>query len=25
VQGEHRDVIMMELEKLGYAPKRSGG
>lgn len=25
VQGEHRDVIMTELEKLGYAPKRSGG
>ncbi len=25
VQGEHRDLIMAELEKLGYAPKRSGG
>lgn len=25
IQGDHRDVLLVELEKLGYAPKRSGG
>ena len=25
IQGDHRDTLIVELEKLGYAPKRSGG
>ena len=25
IQGDHRDTLVAELEKLGYAPKRSGG
>ena len=25
IQGDHRDTLLGELEKLGYAPKRSGG
>jgi translation initiation factor 1 len=25
IQGDHRDALVAELEKLGYAPKRSGG
>lgn len=25
IQGEHRDVLVQELEKLGYTVKRSGG
>ena len=25
IQGEHRDVLVQELTKLGYAAKRSGG
>jgi translation initiation factor 1 len=25
IQGDHRDTVIAELEKLGYAPKRSGG
>ena len=25
IQGDHRDTLVVELEKLGYAPKRSGG
>ncbi len=25
IQGQHRDVIMATLEKMGYRPKRSGG
>ena len=25
IQGEHRDVLVRELEKLGYKAKRSGG
>lgn len=25
IQGDHRDAVMTELTKLGYAPKRAGG
>jgi translation initiation factor 1 len=25
IQGDHRDAIMIVLEKMGYRPKRSGG
>jgi translation initiation factor 1 len=25
IQGEHRDVLVQELEKLGYTVRRSGG
>jgi translation initiation factor 1 len=25
IQGDHRDRIVAELEKLGYRPKKSGG
>lgn len=25
IQGDHRDMLMAELEKRGYRPKRSGG
>ena len=25
IQGDHRDTLIVEIEKLGYAPKRSGG
>lgn len=25
IQGDHRDAIVAELEKLGYRPKRAGG
>jgi translation initiation factor 1 len=25
IQGEHRDTVMEELTRLGYAPKRAGG
>jgi translation initiation factor 1 len=25
IQGEHRDTLVAELEKLGYRPRRSGG
>lgn len=25
IQGDHRDILMATLEKMGYRPKRSGG
>jgi len=25
IQGDHRDILMAALEKMGYRPKRSGG